>query len=95
MKIRYIPQTNCPNVIMFNKNNYPNIKLSNINEIAEFLKKEGYFLISVSDNEIILNKGSENGAKSFIDYKFPLFPWLYFEYEQTGLNDCLVYITKY
>lgn len=94
MKIRHIPQRNDINIISFNKLNYPNIALSNIKDIAIFLKKEGYYLIEVKENEIILNKGSINGALSFIDYKFPLFRNVKFEYEQTGINDCLVYISE-
>jgi hypothetical protein len=83
MRTRYIPQKNDSNV-----------KLTFINEIANFLIKEGYYLLSVSDYEIALNKGSENSAKSFIDYKFDLFRDIKFEYEVTGLNDCIVYISR-
>lgn len=93
MKTRYIPQKNRVDVISFNKNNYPNVKLSQINEIANFLKTEGYVLKEVTNRQIVLNKGSIEGAKSFIDYKFPLFRNVKFEYEQTGLNDCFVHIS--
>lgn len=77
-------------VEFFNKNNYPNYTAETISEIKTFLLKEEYKLLSSTDTEIVLNKGSVNGALSFINYKFPLFKNVHFHYDNEGL----VYITK-
>ncbi len=89
MKTQYTGKK-CQHVDYFNQNNHPNISLHDFGEIKKFLINEGYIIQGWSATHIILNKGSINGAKSFIDYKSPLFKNVKFEYDSDGI----VYITK-
>jgi hypothetical protein len=83
----------CLSVSYFNQINYPNLLLTEIEKIKEFLIKEGYFIKDYDSSDsksLTIDKGSVNGAKSFIDYKSPLFKDVKFQYDSNGI----VYITK-
>jgi len=79
------------NVLFFNKNHHPNEIYNNLEEIAKFLKSDGY-TIKQTTKEIRVSKGSINGCKSFIDYKAPLFKNVVMFIDENTINNAEVVI---
>lgn len=76
----------------FNERNHKGESYGSIPEILEFLERNNYKSIEVSEDQLIINKGSEDGCKSFIDYKAPLFKNVQFLIDASKLNDAKVII---
>lgn len=78
----------------FNENNYPDLlknPLTEIKDIENFLLKERYSILTSNEIEIKLNFGSENGCRSFIEYKKDIIN-AYFHVDKIDINNNLVVI---